>query len=382
MDEKFPDSAFEMFESVAPHANDFILPDLDSPIKNLKKVNPVRVSKFSYLNGKFINKLNNYDALIIHGMNKFSIELINRCRKTMPVYWIGMGFDYYDIIYNSASEMLKAATNDIVINNSFWSNLRRSKIISLIKYCRDKILYPNSIRKETGILRVDYFCPVLESEFHSVLNKVNGWNPKYIDWNYANSSNLVDCKFGNDFSMGKNILLGNSSTPTNNHLDAIRFLKKYEHHLNESSKIIAPLSYGDMNYRNVVINEGVKRFGDRFYPLTEMLTVNEYNRVLESCGLVFMNHLRQQAGNNIAQALFMGARVILDSKNPFYTDYKQRGVYLNSIEDINKTPELLSQPLTYKERLFNRIHLRKARGSETALFKTKILIESINSSKK
>jgi hypothetical protein len=378
-DEKFPDSAYEMFEQVLPGCNDFILPDLKSPIKHLKKIDPIRVSRYSFLNSRFIRVINGYDALIIHGMSAFSIELINRCSENVSIYWIGMGFDYYDIIYDSRWGMLKKHTREEVIEVRTSFRFMRSALIQILRNARNRVLYPHSNDKKRWVKRVDYFCPVLESEFFSLKEKINNWNACYVDWNYGNSAALVDGEYGENFSLGSNILLGNSASPTNNHIDAFHFLKKNEKFLPDDSKIIVPLSYGDLNYREIVVKEGLEILGDRFFPLTEMVSPREYSKVIESCSLVFMNHIRQQAGNNIAQALYMGARVILDSKNPFYKEYKKHGVFISSLDDIENEPDFLSIPLTAEEKYKNKYSLRELRGSEAAIYKTKKLIESIAS---
>ena len=60
-----------------------------------------------------------------------------------------------------------------------------------------------------------------------------------------------------DFILGNNILLGNSSTETNNHLDVL-FLLQNEGIIDR--KLILPLSYGSDLYRQYVVAEGRKLF--------------------------------------------------------------------------------------------------------------------------
>lgn len=376
-DEKFPDSAYDMFESIKPGCNCFILPDKRTTIKNLKKIDPIRVSKFSFLDRRFISWIDSFDALIIHGMYPFALELINRCRGDLKIYWIGMGFDYYDIVFSSRWEMIKKVTKSKVDISQSSVRFKDMKMFNFLKSLRNIIIYPKAKNKKKWIKRVDFFCPVLESEFYLVKEEIKDWKAEYIDWNYGNSAELVDGKFGYDFSLGNNILVGNSSSLNNNHIDAFHFLNGKKNFLDKASKIIVPLSYGDSTYRNTVIKEGENIFGERFVPLTVMVPPDEYRRIIESCGIVYMNHLRQQAGNNIAQALFMGSRVILDKKNPFFDHYKKSGVYLNSLDEVEASPDLLSKPLSYQEKTSNQYILKRLRGSAASLQKTQKLIQSI-----
>lgn len=377
-DEKFPDSAYEMFEEVCPGCNTFILPGKKAPIKNLKKIDPIRIGKYSFLNRRLVSWINEFDALIIHGMNSFSLELVNRCKSSLKIYWIGMGFDYYDIIFKKKEDLLKPRTKQTVLESRKSNFFYKSVLRNILRVYRDRLLYPHSSDKKAAVRRVDYFCPVLESEFYSVKSYINCWNAEYVDWNYGNSATVVDGKYGQNFSLGNDILLGNSASPNNNHLDSLWFLKENEDYLRTDGKIIVPLSYGDFRYREIVVCRGNELFGERFVPLTEFVSPEDYSNILRGCGLVFMNHLRQQAGNNIAQALFMGARVVLDSKNPFYNDYKKHGVSLTSLEEAEENPGLLSKSLTNEEVAFNQDVLKKMRGSRVAISKTKKLIKSIH----
>src|SRR5690554_2632419 len=377
-DEKFPDSAYELFEAVLPGQNEFILPGKKKTIKNLKKINPIRVGKYDYLKPSFVEFINEYDALLVHGMNSFSIRVINRCRPGLKVFWIGMGFDYYDLIFKSKEAMLKPHTKAVARDLNVLKERNSGDVLKSGKKAIKKLLKWDSLDKKKQFLnRVDYFCPVLESEFYSVLGVMNGWSPKYVDWNYGNSTDLVDGKFGEKFELGDNILLGNSAAQTNNHFDSMYLLKKYESFFSYKAKIIAPLSYGDMVYGAKVCEKGAELFGDRFIPLTDMLSSDSYRKILESCGYVVMNHVRQQAGNNIAQALFMGARVFLDKTNPFYEEYESKGAAINSFSDIETSPKLLGSPLSDEEKAVNKMLLKQLRGRDVAISKTRNLINEI-----
>ena len=376
-DEKFPDSAYDLFEKVLPGCNDFVLLETKKKILYLKKIEPIRLCRYSHLNSKFINYINTYDALIIHGMNKVALEVVHKSNRDLKVFWIGLGYDYYDIIYKSPFDMMKPLTRIA------FSSLRKEKkiilsvILNFARVIRDFFLYRSSFDKHKSLEKVNYFCPVLESEYFSVKKNIKGWNASYIDWNYANSAKIADGDSSDSFTLGENILLGNSATPSNNHLDALYFLKNYEHYFSKNTKIITPLSYGNSNYADLIIDKGKDLFGDRFVHLAKMYQPEDYSKILESCGYYFMNHIRQQAGNNIAQALSMGGRVILDKRNPFYSFYKNNGAIINSIDDVRVDPGLLSRELTNDEMYTNKKILKATRGKDIAISKTINLVNNV-----
>lgn len=106
------------------------------------------------------------------------------------------------------------------------------------------------------------------------------------------------------------IQVGNSADPTNNHLEVLRKLEKYK---NENIEIVCPLSYsyGDSCYRNIVIKEGVKIFGNKFKPLLEFMPIEEYLKILAKIDIAIFNHKRQQAGSNIIPLLGFGKKVYI-----------------------------------------------------------------------
>ncbi|WP_181566687.1 TDP-N-acetylfucosamine:lipid II N-acetylfucosaminyltransferase [Aequorivita sp. CIP111184] len=127
----------------------------------------------------------------------------------------------------------------------------------------------------------------------------------------------------------ENILVGNSASRTNNHLEAFDILKKMPL---KDRKVIAPLNYGDMEYANIIVEEGKNLFGENFQAITTFLPLQEYNKFITKCGIVVMNHYRQQAIGNILAMLWMGAKVYLDEKNTFYHYLKRKQVHVYSIE--------------------------------------------------
>ena len=73
--------------------------------------------------------------------------------------------------------------------------------------------------------------------------------------------------------LGKHIQLGNSATPTNNHIEAIDWLAQMEL---GARRVIVPLSYGSDEYRDMVCAYGKKRLGDTFQPVTDFMPFDEY----------------------------------------------------------------------------------------------------------
>lgn len=104
------------------------------------------------------------------------------------------------------------------------------------------------------------------------------------------------------------IQLGNSATQTNNHIYVLHLLSKFK---NENIRIFAPLSYGDLDYAKIVIEEGKRIFGEKFTALKEFMNEDEYYQFLNSMDIAIFDMKRQQALGNIYASLYFGKKVFL-----------------------------------------------------------------------
>ena len=102
--------------------------------------------------------------------------------------------------------------------------------------------------------------------------------------------------------------------------------------------IIVPLSYGDENYRNEVINFSKDIFQDKIIFLTEFLPYNEYLGILKNIDIAIFGHERQQATGNIIQLLGFGKKVFLNKKSTLYNYFEKKDFKIFNFQqlDLNK----------------------------------------------
>jgi len=349
-----------------------MLPSTKAPIRYLKEIVPLRVSMLSFLNPTFIKSLEEYDAVILHAMTNFAVELIGRASKKTKFVWIGMGFDYYDLIYKNAYDMLESETSSLVSDTlpTFGKGSSNS-----IKRFLKKIVYPNAKKKKELIQRVDLFCPVLSSESEILKLALGQFHPKTVPWNYGAQSSLIDNGSDLGWVSGGNILVGNSATPTNNHIEVFRILSRIP--LPASSKIVVPLSYGDARYREKIVELGTELFGDQFQPVTDFMDFDQYVALLQSCSMMVMNHKRQQGAGNIGIGMYLGAKVFVNPCSPLYDYYKETGLTIYSLAELEQEVSEGVVGLSADSASRNREILQRERGREAHLLKTEKLIEEI-----
>ena len=137
------------------------------------------------------------------------------------------------------------------------------------------------------------------------------------------------------------LLLGNSASKANNHIDSLKILSKFK---NEKIKIICPLSYGDRKYAEEIIRYGKSIFGEKFIPLTNFMPIEEYIKFLNTIDIGIFNNNRQQGLGNINSLLALGKKVYLRNDTTMYHEIKyQNNAVVFDVADIHKSITTLDQ---------------------------------------
>ncbi|WP_313803783.1 TDP-N-acetylfucosamine:lipid II N-acetylfucosaminyltransferase [Flavobacterium sp.] len=279
--------------------------------------------------------VNSYDLVVIHFLDVKYDQLLQNTALKPKILWIGWGGDYYWLADTlSDFHMYKPLTRKLV-----------SKILGnrLLYFFAKKV---NRIRRKKRLALINksisYFAPVLPDDYQLIKKSHADFKPKFIQWNYGNlEENYV--KGYEDFTVTANdILLGNSATPTNNHLDVFKVLGK--NNLG-SRKIIMPLNYGDLNYGKIIGIEAVRFFPQQANVLSDFMPYADYMKLLQSCGNVVMGHVRQQALGNIIAMLYVGAKLFFYEDSITYAFFKNQGFIVFTLEELAQKPELLDVKL-------------------------------------
>lgn len=186
---------------------------------------------------------------------------------------------------------------------------------------------------------------------YQVAKKYYNLNSVYINAFYPNPVNfdLLD-KTATSNSTSKErkgkvvILVGNSASKTNNHIEILIALsKKYK---NDSIQILCPLSYGDKDYSKEVIRVGKELFDEKFLPLTDFLSPNEYANLLNTVDVAIFNHRIQEGVGNLLALLYLGKAVFIRSDSPLWEFLSSLGVIVyDTVELINGKVEKISSIL-------------------------------------
>lgn len=354
-DEKFIHLIADSFNAIENIANFFfiIVNDKSSPLRHINQLPDMKVvDKQDIFEFIASSEINNYDAIIVHYLDELKARIVLAASPRTAIVWSGWGGDYYDLIrFKQYSPKTLAVKKQILNQKTIFI-----RIETILKPILKQMLFTKILPK--AIERFDYFSSPVPNDY-DLVKGIHGFRAEYAQLNYANVERTF--KPGFDFVNGSNILVGNSASLPNNHLNIFDLLAN----LNLAARnIIAPLSYGDSAYRNIIIEHGTKIFGDHFVPLVDFMPLQQYNELIGSCSIVVMGHKRQQALGNILIMLYKGAKVFLDEVSTVYTFLKEKGVYIFRLDEINEKTFNSDNCLTRVEVAHNRNILEQIWGED------------------
>lgn len=364
LDDKFIDGAISLFEADNSIENDYVL---YSPIEGDGKPQRIKNPAASVdLTSNFLNKVTDYDVVILHNLKSLPLDLIVTIPEPIKVVWLMWGFDFY----NSQICDIKLHY-PLTYKSRFWQNKIGALKNKTIFLCKERKLF------ERALNRIDYFSGVFPYEYN-LLKQLKNYpliKAKPIDFYYGSTDFFIPEVPSVELkNTHRNIIIGNSADLCNNTLDAFELIKD-ELDISEIEKIIVPLSYGgNPKYISSVKQSGHAKWGDKFEPLDNFLPLDVYLSLICNCKSAIFFHERQQASDNVFMQLLYGARVFLSDTSLMYQYLKDQGYKIYSLQ---KEVNLINEPLSYEEVMINRKLLSDNYSSSKLVERVKIMNQEI-----
>ena len=372
-DDKFIDRAIFQFEKALPGQHNYLLdiPKSDYQIKYVKQhidkvCLAVRGSK------DYLSKIKEAGAevVILHSMSYYYAHIVNTLLSDKKVIWIFWGGEVYDYLKEFRNNNFKRKTRSLASRYLLHKNLR-----NWLRPFFFKLKNPSKVwnfSKYEAFSKIDGLALAHKDEFKTLSTTLN-FTTQLHWFTYYSIEHLISDDVQNMTVNGDNILIGNSATPSNNHLD-ILFRIKEEISI-DNRKLILPLSYGENWYRKKIQNTGTSLFPNNLQVLADFMPLSEYNKVVFSCSVVIMNHLRQQAVGNLIVSFWIGAKVFLDESNPLFAYFKGLGLIVFSIQKDLKSIEL-NEKLTDKDVLSQRKILLLHYSEANVIENTRVMLSN------
>lgn len=371
-DEKFINSAHLQFEAVCPGKNEFLIVSQATDFKYVTpKPGMVKVSaEEAVARAKTIGK---NDLVVFHSLAEVFFPIALAVKKKVPKVWFCFGYE----IYNDRHFYSENTSFDRLTRVRFGvSDLPLSvKVKEFVHRILRKLnpRTPLSVieTKRKAISRMDYLCSSFAEEQAAIQKLIKQTKKPFSFWYYP-IENMVDVN-REPATEKPDILVGNSGHATGNHLDVFEKIKAYDF---TGRKIVVPLSYGNRSYIDAILPDGKAMLGSHFHPLTEFYALEDYNKILDRCGVAILNCRRQQALGNTIALIWLGSKVFLSEKNPFFHYLRRICVTVFSYEsDLNETS--CNVLLTADEIRQNRKALREHLNAELLHAELKADIQSI-----
>ncbi|MBX3308851.1 MAG: TDP-N-acetylfucosamine:lipid II N-acetylfucosaminyltransferase [Cryobacterium sp.] len=256
---------------------------------------------------------------IFHNVSPGIAKVLAHAPPSVLRVWSGWGGDYYGSTFDSNARLLGPRTRRLVnstVRPTFWAG----RAVHALRY---------QPKLQAAARSTDVFSAPVPTDLHVFQNRFAGFGGRYSQLNYVSVEDSIAS--GGDRAVGPDILVGNSAAPANNHVEVFELLARSNL---TGRRVFVPLSYGNPFYAALVRRAGHELLGDRFVPITEFLPLKEYNELLAQCGIVMMGSQRQMALGNILRAVWQGAHVALDPRNPIFEYLRDRGATVMLLDDI------------------------------------------------
>jgi len=329
LDEKFIDGQIEYHNMVTKncHHDYYLVRDRYKPLRFIKR--NAAVVKIIHPS-EAVKIANKYDAVFLHSILGMPICQIHKIDKRVKVFWFAWGYDIYSGPYGKPLVKLKLFHQE---TEHYISCDIKGRVMKCVTKLYNVLKRRSPHYYYQAVSRVDYFSGVFPEEYEMVRSGNPFFNAKPVDYSYCPNPNFINDE---NTSVGTpnnddNIIIGNSTAYENNHLDALTYLKRKNI---GKRKVYMPLSYSpNPRYVNCLKKRGNELFGNRFFPLTEFIPLDNYNKILNSCGIAIFAIERQMAVGNIIACLSAGSKVFLFKNSILYKHFKDLGIKVFSIED-------------------------------------------------
>jgi dTDP-N-acetylfucosamine:lipid II N-acetylfucosaminyltransferase len=209
---------------------------------------------------------------------------------------------------------------------------------------RSKVFLLHDRYKKGAYAKVTHVLTWMTSEFNFAIEHVPGLRAAHHHFFFY--ENDVPYKAMDEIPYADNArslretpayILGNSSTPELNHLDAVKWMDSS----GVEADLLVPVSYGDTNYRRFLKKNLSFYRGGELRFVENYMTFQDYLQFLNAADGLIMNNIRPQGYGNIFMMMYMGKKIFLNERNLSISDLNQHGLIWQPIKEL-KTTEYLN----------------------------------------
>lgn len=336
VDEKFIDDFIKEADFISPKNNTYIF-----TFKNANHV--TSKSGIHALYGSIElealqEQITSKDKVFVHQLTYNAAKFLNSLNEKIEINAFFWGGDFLsDPIYLNKKRLFGPKTlklfNTYLQHPFLYSKTPREFLGNL----KNRVLsYPKEQRsifetKKRAIQKINYILHWNEfdqKEVNRIYQSTTKFN--YFFYEFGLHSFTLDQKSKNQKEV--TILLGNSDSISNNHIEAIDRIAN----LNATRvKVYCPLNYGiNPRYVQKIEAYGKKKLGTQFQPIKEFMQRDKYYEMVADVDFAIMNHYRTQGAANVFFLINAGIPVFMHHKSSLYQLLRDLKIEVYQEKDI------------------------------------------------
>lgn len=357
IDHQVVERTMGIYEQVFPGCNDVIIFDItNAKFKHLKNIDAARIVRARKgLEDGTKYDFSGYTHIVAHLLTMDMIDFIKSAPSNIHVCWEIYGWDLYnqfegvldlDLYYVNPKKYDKNS------KHSFLRTYAPHLFEFALKLKGYKYRSNSSKRKQLNFIsnRINSIQACCKYDAVCLMKYAKREIPWFESFNYSLTETLGEL-VEQPFFDGKDILIGNSASLSNNHLYVLEKIKDIS--FPNESKIIMPLSYGGIPcYVDDVKKAYQTKFGDKMEFITEYMPLHEYNKIFLRQKAMVLSAWRQESIGTVIMGLYLGVKVFMSERSPLYKWMHECGFILKTIESACQ--EDFATRLSDEEKTHNR----------------------------
>ncbi|WP_018394783.1 TDP-N-acetylfucosamine:lipid II N-acetylfucosaminyltransferase [Bacillus sp. 37MA] len=309
--------------------------------KNVSMYNKV------YRNWNILRDMYDFEHIYIHSLFDMRVVVILFFQPWLlkKCYWIVWGGDLY--AYREPKKTFKSKVKEFI----------KSKVIKNVGHVCTLVKSDYDLAKKIYNVKGKYLPAIYISE------EKNNAVLRVLETTTVKNSNTIK------------IIVGNSATKSNYHIEVFKLLEKFS---TQNIEIYCPLSYGDASYAEEVITYGTTIFNEKFKPIVEFMNIDEYIEFLGTMDIGIFNNDRQQGLGNIYSLLHLGKKVYLREGTTMWNEiHNEKSLVVHTLDSINLIDFEEFQEFSNEYRLKNKIIMDERYDSKTTVQIWRNIFEAI-----
>lgn len=301
--------------------------------------------------------VNTADILVIYNLDFFKSQIVNRVDKRVKIIWRFFGTELYS---RKLHLVLSTKSKPFMI-----SRLIKGKVKYIFRFFfrKERMFY-------RAVKRSDIITGIFEEEYE-YLKQHFSFLPKFIPLSLGKQIHCKEIDFDSEYPKKHCVVIGNSRSYYNNHLDILELAGTCNLHKKINVKLL--FNYGaEQAYTNEIRRKAAVL--PKVDLIESFIPFNEFISFYGEIAAVVINSYRQLALGNIFLAFYKGVKVYLNKNNPTYTWLKKKGMFIYEIEDLKNDLETGQFYLSKREIIHNLNCLKNLENLNTpANFQSQII---------